>query len=221
MMHQGTHNRMMAGARRVRPRGGRGAFTMIEIAIALAIIGFALVAIVGILPAGLTVQRESREKTIINGDAQYFMEMIKQFQRGPVAEPQSDLTNFVERVDTPNGSYSNFVFDWEIVGLLCTPGTNDAWVRAITGTANDRRIDDEGFSFRYRLTVEVRPLFTARLNHPDRDVLLTNAWDVRFVFQWPLLHNGNVGREEMVYPTLISGPIVNDPPGNIYFYFEP
>ena len=47
----------------------RRAFTMIEIAISLAIIGFALVAILGVLPIGMSVQRENREETIINQDA--------------------------------------------------------------------------------------------------------------------------------------------------------
>src|SRR5947207_7764407 len=40
----------------------RSAFTMIEIAISLAVIGFALVAIIGILPTGMNVQKENREE---------------------------------------------------------------------------------------------------------------------------------------------------------------
>ena len=44
------------------------AFTMVEIAICLAVIGFALAAIIGILPLGLSVQRENREETVINQD---------------------------------------------------------------------------------------------------------------------------------------------------------
>ena len=42
---------------------GRAGFTMVEVAISLAIIGFALVAVIGILPAGLNVQKENREET--------------------------------------------------------------------------------------------------------------------------------------------------------------
>ena len=38
---------------------------MIEIALCLAIIGFALVAIIGILPAGMQVQKDNREDTIV------------------------------------------------------------------------------------------------------------------------------------------------------------
>ena len=36
------------------------AFTMVEIAICLAIIGFALVAIVGVLPSGMRVQKDNQ-----------------------------------------------------------------------------------------------------------------------------------------------------------------
>jgi len=45
------------------------AFTMIEIAICLGVIGFALVAIIGILPTGMSVQKDNRQETIINQDA--------------------------------------------------------------------------------------------------------------------------------------------------------
>jgi type II secretory pathway pseudopilin PulG len=65
-------------------------FTMIEIAISLAIIGFALVAIIGILPQGMTVQKENRQETIINQDANMFLEAIRFGGRG-----FDDLTNYV------------------------------------------------------------------------------------------------------------------------------
>ncbi len=66
------------------------AFTMIEIAICLAIIGIALVAIVGVLPLGMNVQRENREGTIINQDATVLLEAIRNGARG-----MNDLTNYV------------------------------------------------------------------------------------------------------------------------------
>lgn len=66
------------------------AFTMIEIAISLAIIGFALVAIIGILPMGMNVQKDNRHETIINQDATMFLNAI----RGG-AEGMDDLTNYV------------------------------------------------------------------------------------------------------------------------------
>ena len=63
---------------------------MVEIAIALAVIGFALVAIIGVLPSGLEVQKDNREETNINQDAVYFMDAIRSGARGA-----DDLTNYV------------------------------------------------------------------------------------------------------------------------------
>lgn len=66
------------------------AFTMVEIALCLAIIGFALVAIIGVLPTGLNVQRDNREETIINQDAVVWMSAIRNGAQG-----FNDLTNYV------------------------------------------------------------------------------------------------------------------------------
>ena len=63
---------------------------MIEIAISLAIIGFALVAIIGVLPIGMNVQKDNREETIINQDATVFMNAIRNGAQG-----LDDLTNYV------------------------------------------------------------------------------------------------------------------------------
>src|SRR5450755_3558312 len=65
-------------------------FTMVEVAISLAIIGIALVAIIGVLPLGMNVQRDNREATVINQDATVFLEAIRNGSRG-----LDDLTNYV------------------------------------------------------------------------------------------------------------------------------
>jgi prepilin-type N-terminal cleavage/methylation domain-containing protein len=65
-------------------------FTMVEIAICLAVIGIALVAIIGVLPIGMHTQRDNREETIINQDATVLMEAIRGGARG-----LDDLTNYV------------------------------------------------------------------------------------------------------------------------------
>ncbi len=70
-----------------RPTAG---FTMVEIAISLAVIGIALVAIIGVLPIGLRMQRANREQTVINQDATVFIEAIRGGARGA-----DDLTNYV------------------------------------------------------------------------------------------------------------------------------
>ncbi|HKW29730.1 MAG TPA: prepilin-type N-terminal cleavage/methylation domain-containing protein [Verrucomicrobiae bacterium] len=68
-------------------------FTMVEIAICLAIIGIALVAIIGVLPAGLNVQKDNREETLIGQDATVFVENIRNGARG-----LDDLTNYVTAI---------------------------------------------------------------------------------------------------------------------------
>src|SRR6185295_15695031 len=69
---------------------GKAAFTLIEIAISLAIIAFALVAIIGVLPIWLNVQRDNREETVVNHDASMLMDLIRSGSRG-----SDDLTNYV------------------------------------------------------------------------------------------------------------------------------
>jgi prepilin-type N-terminal cleavage/methylation domain-containing protein len=117
------------------------AFTMVEIAISLAIIGFAMVAIIGVLPIGMTVQKDNREETIINQDATVFMNAIRNGAWG-----LDDLTNYVTMITkdvtfypagaskgTPNPSawfnYTNsslgpqfsLTNGYRIIGLLSTP----------------------------------------------------------------------------------------------------
>jgi prepilin-type N-terminal cleavage/methylation domain-containing protein len=130
-----------------RPHFEQSAFTMVEVAISLAIIGIALVAIIGVLPLGMNVQRDNREATVINQDATVFIEAIRNGSRG-----LDDLTNYVYAITnywtlynadgTPNGpsgvngySYNNgsvsapvppyssgaITNGANIIGLLSTP----------------------------------------------------------------------------------------------------
>jgi type II secretory pathway pseudopilin PulG len=63
---------------------------MMEIAISLAVIGIALVAIIGVLPIGMNVQRDNRQETIVNQDASVLIEDIRNGALGA-----NDLTNYV------------------------------------------------------------------------------------------------------------------------------
>jgi hypothetical protein len=63
---------------------------MIEVALCLAIIGFALVSILLVLPLGMNHQRETRERTMVSQDATILLEAIKSGTRG-----MDDLTNYV------------------------------------------------------------------------------------------------------------------------------
>jgi prepilin-type N-terminal cleavage/methylation domain-containing protein len=75
-------------------------FTLIEIAISLAVIGFALVAIIGILPTAMNVQKENRQETIIDQDASVLLNALRNGERG-----LDDLTNYVMAI-------TNYVRDY-------------------------------------------------------------------------------------------------------------
>ena len=95
---------------------GRDGFTMIELAICLGIIAFALVAIIGVLPVGINVQKDHREETVINQDGMFWMEAIRSGSTG-----MNDLTNhvvFIE-IDPAQGSNQK-VYRWE--PLAAKPG---------------------------------------------------------------------------------------------------
>jgi type II secretory pathway pseudopilin PulG len=133
-------------------------FTLVEIAISLAVIGIALVAIIAVLPQGLNVQRENRERTVVNQDATIFIEAIRNGARGA-----DDLTNYVYRVEVGNQVYpAPFNSGAQIIGLLTTPGfTNHANVRSISGPAGEKPPQDNnivvGDSFAYRIVCENVP----------------------------------------------------------------
>jgi len=108
-------------------------FTMVEIALCLAVIGFALLAVVAVLPLGLQVQRENREETIIHQDATIWLDALRSGARG-----YDELTNYVEEIiitsttfpagaqvqtrytpaDTSGLGLTN---GYRIIGLLSTP----------------------------------------------------------------------------------------------------
>jgi type II secretory pathway pseudopilin PulG len=102
------------GTRVTRP--SEAAFTMVEIAISLAVIGFALVAIIGVLPLGINVQKENREETIICQDASVFLSAIRSGARG-----MDDLTNYVVVI-------TNYVWQFNVTPVA-TNGPNPPEVR--------------------------------------------------------------------------------------------
>ncbi len=159
------------------PRRGERAFTMVEIAICIAIVGFALVAIIGVLPSGVTVQKQNREDTIINEDGSLWLEAIR---GGAVGLDY--LTNNVDwiQIKTQSPSYlGTNLFDYkqgyrngrDIIGLLSLPkylpdlgshrdqwltNTVQAFVHAVSGPAVDKTPHND-FGFFYRMTTELVP----------------------------------------------------------------
>jgi hypothetical protein len=156
---------------------------MIEIAIAVGVIGIALVAIIGILPQGMDVQKDNREDTLISQDAPYFLNAIR---NGEMRTSNNILANYVESITISNyngivtnlntnlisGSPPYISNDMNIIGLLSFPEydfrfTNasgipyytqvTAIVRAMTGSAVQQNGANTNTAFRYQLTVENAP----------------------------------------------------------------
>jgi hypothetical protein len=132
---------------------------MVEIALCIAIVAFALVAIIGVLPTGVRVQKDNREDTVINQDGTFWLEAIRSGSVG-----LDELTNYVDLITIvryPGGPPTNYVYGdgkllgsantfargSNIIGLLSTPTyTQDrrerlitngvtAFVRSLSGTA--------------------------------------------------------------------------------------
>jgi hypothetical protein len=234
---------------------------MIEIAISLAVIGFALVAIIGILPTGLDVQKQNKEETIINQDAAIWVEDIRNGVQGA-----DDLTNYVysitkyvtvynkdgtvfatpaPQIYTPTSAYP-ITNGYRIIGLLSTPkftydDLRNPWpqyftsnyvvalVRSMSGAAFDKFPQDnptlQDAAFKYRLISEVVPYWNTDPSWVDptspaflgtnyinivknREV---NLYDVRLIFRWPVLPNGNIGNSRLVFRTQASGSVTNEP----------
>ena len=205
-------------------RRGESGFTMAEIAISLGVIAIALIAIIGILPSGLQVQRDNREETIINQDARVLLQAIKTGGR----DDTSDLTNFVERID--GVAPSTTMTTLQVVEKLSDVGNSHTFVfRPISGGIASRGSE---VGFRYQVVNEVlspldgnRPLFggVSEFVLPPQDVSLTNQlFDVRLRFSWPVLPNGQLASEvnRYVVRCLVSGRYTN---GVIYAqeYLQP
>lgn len=86
------------------PISTRSGFTMIEIALCLAVIGFALIAIIGVLPTGMNVQKENRWETVVDQDAFVWMNALRGGGRGfdDLTNSVVSITNTVTQLD-PNG----------------------------------------------------------------------------------------------------------------------
>jgi prepilin-type N-terminal cleavage/methylation domain-containing protein len=198
------------------------AFTLIEIALCLAVIGIALTAIIAVLPLGMDVQRENREATVINQDATIFMEAIRNGARGA-----DDLTNYVYEVQVGIDNNQTFLAPFtsgaQIIGLLTTPNsTNHAYARSISGPAvekppqNNQIIQQD--SFGYRLVCENIPVESAS----PPNVLQGNLHELRLTFLWPTLSpltNSPVGNGRQTFRALVAGQIQTSIVGGQTNYF--
>jgi len=214
-------------------RTGDEAFTLVEIAICLGIIGFALVAIIGILPAGLQVQRDNKEDTIINQEGTYLMQAIRNG-----AEELEDLQRRVEQisVETINGSLpttnfaaADFRAPREVIGVLSHPSdytTQEKQVRAVFYAGGGSAVEAASdVSFRYQVTVRNYAFTNSNLSYSTifRNALSNEMREVRLDFRWPVLPGGGVGAGRHVFRAQVSALLAQAPPTNqitlpLYFF---
>ncbi|RME91966.1 MAG: hypothetical protein D6766_10920 [Verrucomicrobia bacterium] len=175
---------------------------MVEIAISIAVVAFALVAIIGVLPTGFQVQRENREDTIIGQEGMLWTEAIRNGALG-----MDYLTNhveFIQRIERRGTQVQTNTYrfgrdywrGWEIIGLLTWPkyeeDQNGNWrmvrsqalVRALTGSAADLAPTNQ-LAFTYLLEVEAMPFnpFTPTQTNwnagglsPEETLVRSNYW---------------------------------------------
>jgi type II secretory pathway pseudopilin PulG len=180
----GASKRSSVGVSPYSRPGPAAAFTMVEIAICLAIVAFAMVVIMGVLPAGMQVQKSNREDTVINLEGQYILESIRSGSRGtPELLQAIDWIMITNSLNLPTNSLqkqllykqSNVPPDfntnniWALIGLLSTPkyqldpngsvitNTVLAKFRSFNGSAAERDVSLRDFTFSYLLSAEIVP----------------------------------------------------------------
>ena len=209
------------------------AFTMIEIAIAIAVIGFALVAIIGVLPRGLEVQRDNRSETIINQDGTFWIEAIRNGARG-----LDELPDYVSQIDIKdeNGNpilsspYVNFLSGADIIGLLTTQAmiTNadvTAQVWALSGAAVEKDVKARELAFRYLLRVQIHQSTNSALSFVEATSLsftnepLATLYDLNIELSYPLVRTDRTPTRKQAFRTQISRNVVTNLINNSEHYF--
>ncbi|MFA6544134.1 MAG: hypothetical protein WCS99_06895 [Limisphaerales bacterium] len=199
---------------------------MVEVALSLAIVAFALVAIIGVMPAGLNVQKENREDTIVSQDATLLLEAI----RGGYSS--SNLTALTSGFLKFSGPASLPVTNTplEIIKRLSIPrwdttnATNlvRAHFRALSGNLLDTTAGSSNVAFSYVVTSEVTNYTTVPANSLLSPYLSNNLYEVKLTFQWPVYESAagqfptNYGNGRLVVRTLVSGQLTNDNGGYLF-----
>jgi type II secretory pathway pseudopilin PulG len=212
---------------------------MVEVAISLAIIGVALVAIIGVLPIGMNTQRDNREETTVNQDATVLLEAIRNGSQGA-----DDLTNYVYAIvndgDNPGGTFTNtsllgnqqgyfpgapvrLLSGQRIIGLLSTPEFVDG-----AGTPMPK----VSAAYSNHIIAYVRSLSGVAAGKPpqDNDVMRGNDFAYRVLcvnapvpvdtnvfnlpaaqqkYIWQLLANQHELRMTFLWPQLPNGKVGN------------
>jgi type II secretory pathway pseudopilin PulG len=159
---------------------------MIEIALCLAIIGFALVSILLVLPSGMNTQRQTREETIISQDASMLLEAIRNGSRG-----LDDLTNNVYAI-------TNYWTAYKADGTVNNNGINGytRTTASINGITDDSQVITNGLRI---IGLMSTPEF-AGVNSDD------NGRPI------PSLNFGGVSNHVVAYVRSFSGLAAEKPP---------
>ena len=194
---------------------------MVEIALSIAVVAFALVAILGVLPTGMTVQKENRDDNVINQEGRYWLEALRSSSKG-----LEDITNYVESITITNlTTRKSVTFDnpkdllrpIDMIALLSTPKffrdgleTNrvTARVKAITGPAAEKGPLTNEFSFRYELQVEVTPSLMSTSDPAQFAALARTLHELRVTLRWPVVQRGNgwfVGNSRKSFRARVAG----------------
>lgn len=203
------------------------AFTMVEVALSLAIVAFAMVAIIGVMPMGLNVQKENREETIISQDAAVLIEAIRGGNSSANLTAISTACMQMQGLVTALAVGSNSPA-LDIVRRLSIPRWDTSYTtnlvqahfRAMSGNLGDTASAGTQMAFSYVVTSEVTN-FTANPTMPTNGVgyLTNNLYEVKLTFQWPVYDGApgvfptRVGEKRLVVRTFISGQLARETNG--------
>jgi type II secretory pathway pseudopilin PulG len=173
------------------------AFTMVELALCIAVVAIAMVAVIGVLPAGMNVQKQNREETIIDQDATMLMDAIR---NGAIQF--DDITNYVdyivlhrEQINAPKGTghvTNGFVGVWfnGTLGNVPPPKRQLDFAQEVLGLLSlpkyDFNIVDGEPSYTNHVTAQFRA-FSGALNDkvlPQRFDEKPQAAQLNFAFRY-------------------------------------
>ena len=219
---------------------------MIEIALSIAIVAFAMVAIMGVLPTGLNVQKENRDDTLISQDGPFLIDAI----RNGVTN-LTDISNNLVWIELRRNNLliggqryyqSNYnLSSRQIIGYMSTPkvepGTTNllslrARFLANSGGQAQKASTTRDLAFSYLLSSEVVPFTpTPGLTTNVYDNLVTNLYEIRVEVRWPVYGAGsndtNTGNYKQVFRALSSGHLRQEVVTNVnltntaLYFFEP
>ncbi len=211
---------------------GARAFTMIEVALSLAIVAFAMVAIIGVMPAGLNVQKENREDTILSQDATLLLEAIR---GGSNSAALNVLANSLLSLNGPSQPVTGTnITPLEVVARLSIPrwdttnsnngGFNRAHFRAFSGNLGDSASAAAAVGFTYVVTTEVTNFAGDPFQPSSYNYYLTNnLYEVKLTFSWPVhdytpgvFPTNTVGDRRLVVRTLVSGQLQSGNGGQLF-----